>query len=77
MKPMIPKDKKIKSTLKYRAGRHSTAATQSMSPVVVKSNMYLKGYPLEANNVPRTETRVCIFLGQTSLFLHRGIMNSV
>ena len=38
MKPMIPKDKKIKFTLKGRAGRRSTAATQSQSPAVVKSN---------------------------------------
>ena len=41
---MIPKDKKIKSTLWLRTGRRSTAATQSQSPAVVKSNMFLKGY---------------------------------
>ena len=64
MKPMIPKDKKIKSTLKRRAGRRSTAATQSQSPAVVKSNMFLKGYPLEAKTAQKkTETRVCIFPG--------------
>ena len=45
MKPIIPKDKKIKSTLWWRAGRRSTAATQSQSPAVVKSNMFLKWYP--------------------------------
>ena len=44
MKPMIPKDKKIKSTVKggetfYR--RHTV-------PVTALVNMFLKGYPLEA-----------------------------
>ena len=48
---MILKDKKIKSTLYGRAGRPSTAATQSYSPAVVKLNMFLeKGYPIEAKN---------------------------
>ena len=42
MKPMIPTDKKIKSTLLWRAGRCSTADTLSQSPGVVKSNMFLK-----------------------------------
>ena len=44
MKPIIPKDKKIKYTIYYewRAERRSTATTQSTSPAVVKSNMFLK-----------------------------------
>ena len=47
MKSMIPRDKKIKSTLKWRAGRRSTAATQSQSPAIVKA-MFLKSYPLQS-----------------------------
>ena len=36
-----------------RAGRRSTDATQSQSPAVVKSNMFLKGYTLEAKTAPK------------------------
>ena len=32
---------------------YSTAVTQSQSPAVVKSNMFLKGYPLEAKTAPK------------------------
>ena len=39
---MIPKDKTIRFTLNSRARRHSSAATQSLSPAAVKSNMSLK-----------------------------------
>ena len=49
-----------------RVGRHSTATTQSQSPAVVKSNMFLKGYPLEAKNAPKNNLECAYFLGQTS-----------
>ena len=31
--------------------------------VVLISNMFLKGYPLEAKTAPKNETRVCLFPG--------------
>ena len=52
MKPMIPKDKKKIYTI-VKGMETSTAATQSQSPAVVKSNMFLKGYPLEAKTAPK------------------------
>ena len=37
----------------YTAVKLDIAATESLSPVVVKSNMFYKGYPLEANNASK------------------------
>ena len=76
MKPMIPKDKKIKSTLKWKAGRRSTAATQSQSPAVVKSNMFLKGYPLEAKTASKNWNQsVHIFWARLASFCHLGFIS--
>ena len=38
-------------------------APGDQSPAVVKSNMFLKGYPLQAKNAPKNWNRVCIFPG--------------
>ena len=43
-----PKGQENKIYTIVKAGRRSTAATQSQSPAVVESYIFLKGYPLEA-----------------------------
>ena len=43
-------EKKFYTIVKGREA--STAATQFQSPAVVKSNMFSKGYPLEAKTTP-------------------------
>ena len=65
-KSMIPKDKKIKSTLKWRAGGGSIPRK-----VPVTSCSEVKGYPLEAKSPPKSgNCRVCKFSG----FNHLGII---
>ena len=76
MKPKIPKDKKIKSTLQWRAGRRSTAATQSQSQAVVKSNMFFKGYTLEAKTAPMNwNYSVHISWARLASFCHLGFIS--
>ena len=44
--------------------------------IQIASNMFLKGYPLEAKPHQRTETRVCIFLGaRLASFCHLGFIS--
>ena len=50
-----PKGQENKIYTIVKGRESSTAATQSLTPAVVKSNMFFfkKGYPLEAKNAPK------------------------
>ena len=57
-------------------GRGSTAATQSQSPAVVKSNMFFKGYPLEAKTALKNwNLSVHIFWARLASFWHLGFIS--
>ena len=77
MKPMIPKDRKIKSTLLWRAVRRSTASRQSQPPAVVKSNMFFKEYRSEAKTAPKNWNQsVHISWTRLASFCHLGVISN-
>ena len=71
MIPMIAKDKKNKIYTIVKDRETFTAATQSQSPATVKSNMFFKGYPLEAKTAPKNwNLSVYIFWARQTSFCH-------